>query len=245
MKNNFFYRLKGLVTDFFNKVPAIILIPGIILFAFGFAASLIWLGTKVAVIEVREPYESNSNVNAKKKANSNKNGNDDLGESEYYEYYNEQNNGSGLNNGGTQNSGNFNPADQSSGNSSNSGGLGGQPGVSTGGQTGSTSGSENPDSQNSGSSSSSSSSSKSEEDEGNTSSRSGSSSTSSSQSNQNLNSNTNVEVNCTYPSGDAETWWRRSPKAQRDCYIMKNGRPKFVDTAYFCDYNNDDDCYIR
>jgi len=65
-------------------------------------------------------------------------------------------------------------------------------------------------------------------------------------SNDNTNLNANVSGDCTYPMGDVKLWWRRAPKKQRDCYIKKNGIPDFLaNEPYFCDYEKNEDCYVK
>lgn len=57
---------------------------------------------------------------------------------------------------------------------------------------------------------------------------------------------TSTSSGCTYPSGSVSIWWKRATQAQKNCYVTKNGQPDFSNPEpYFCDYENNEDCYIR
>lgn len=235
------YRWKILISDFFNKIPTIILIPGILLGSFLAAILLIWSGMKMAPVEIREPFENNSNTNARKRSVGDKNNNLEGMENpgENHDSYNnssanlDSNANADLDKTGSngQNSGtnqlndnlhNSNPTNQGNSTVDNS--------------------EINTD--------------RNQESEGRSSSQSTSATTSSSSkstSSYGTSTSTNSSAygnstsgNCIYPEGDVELWWRRATKKQRDCYITKNGFPDFFkNSPYFCDYDNNDDCYIR
>jgi len=255
--NRTIYRWKTLIADFFNKIPAVILIPGILLASFLIAVLLIWSGTKVAFIDVAEPFAANSNANGNRSPGSgNKNGNFD-GDIDF-SLNNPANRGAAgsagsagadknddiglLNNQGGQNSGG---AQESGGESSGGGGsASGDDSLPAGsppanGDAANISGA-GPAGGSQGSSSSSSGSAGAEAAKRLPSYSYGSND------NANSNANSNVSENCTYPGGDVKLWWRRAPKKQRDCYIKKNGWPDFLaDEPYFCDYEKNEDCYVK
>jgi len=244
------YRWKILITDFFNKIPAVILIPGILLAAFLIAILLIWSGTKVAVIDVAEPYGAGSNTNATRSQDSGANKNNNI------------DNNFELNQDGENNSTLSGPEDQNNGAGLNPGSTAGQTGNGTGGSAG---GGGNPviggsqgGSANSNTVTGETGSSQSGSDRDSSGSSSSSSgeitpetakrlpSTSQGTAEEGGPQNTNVSENCTYPEGDVELWWRRSTKKQRDCYIKKNGYPDFLGKEpYFCDYEKNEDCYVQ
>jgi len=245
--NKTVYRWKILISDFFNKIPAVILIPGILLASFLIAVFLIWSGTKVAVIDMVDPFGSSGNTNGKKALSSNKNSNteDDFTSDTYR-------NGSGNSASGETGS---------AGNSGQNGGsLAGQTNNGSGessGDTGASSGLSDGTSQTAGGSSSESSSEQadvggshsSSSDSGSGGASQGAKKMPSSSSGGgigNENYNSNVSANCTYPEGDVSLWWRRAPKIERDCYIKENGFPDFLASEpYFCDYEKNEDCYVK
>jgi len=236
-----FYRWKILISDAFNKIPTIILIPGILLGSFLIAVFLIWTGVRLAPVsfkELSDPYKTEGKANrAGSSDNANSNSESSGGDSTRAETerdwnYDSENLGAGnFNvNGGGKESGNM-----SGGQSSNSA------------QSNSNVNSTAPDSSNSGASG---------ETAESTKKASGNSSstelevenevTSSSSSTSGSAQGESTSGDCTYPEGDVNRWWSKATKIQRECYIKKHGLPDFSKNGpYFCDYQNSEDCYYR
>lgn len=246
--NRTIYRIKVLISDFFNKVPAVILIPSILLISFLAAAFLIWAGMKMSPVttNIEDPYESNGNSNKPAaRRNTNNSGFQNqadvdaiINSSPTYSSPDSRNNdNSEINRGG---------GDSIDGNSDQD-----QARVQTQAQTqsaennSSSSGSDVPANANTSYSTSSEDANQVNDTQTSTSSGSNKKPSSNSES-SNLGSDNNISDTCTYPEGDAALWWRRSSKKQRNCYIKKNGYPEFVkNDPYFCDYDKNEDCYMK
>lgn len=233
-----------MASDFFNKVPMVILVPGVLLVSFLIAAFLIWAGMKMAPVYIREPidpYESKSNSNSARPPS---------------EEAGAGNSSQGENNGNSRYSfsdGNGSVSEQADGgtlsNSRRTGGgeenqlpATGQNNVPQGIDS-SVSEVSNVNSNTADKSRNSSSSSSGEKESGD----SGNSGFSSSAGESGaVKPNESTSGDCTYPEGDPKLWWSRATKKQRDCYVSKNGPPNFgKDMPYFCDYESNNDCYYK
>ena len=225
------YKIRILISDLFNKVPAIILIPGILLTALSIAIFFIWAGMKMAPVSLKEPedpYVSNGNNNNTRNSSvktstiQDQNNPDESLNDSGNDYYSQRKTENGYNDSSAEAVNEIQSTNNSEGNNSKDNKNNNQSliGVSTSGSS-----TESGD-----------------EDlvaaEG---SMSSSSSTDSS-----TVSSTSTSSGCTYPSGSVSTWWKRATQAQKNCYVTKNGQPDFSNPEpYFCDYENNEDCYIR
>jgi len=245
-----FYRWKILISDFFNKIPAIILVPGVLLAAFLAAALLILMGIRMSPVSLKEspdPFESKKN-NDNKAQVINSPSEDYSRSNEYFsansESQSRSRSGYGDNDYGldlpdeapakkpSQSQGSTDLSNQNE--NSKETGL---PASATSNKSSNDINAEETatvkQETNSGSS-------------GSNGIKADSEATSTSYSSSSGLNQEESSSGCSYPEGDVNIWWRKATAKQKDCYIKQHGQPNFNrDTPYFCDYDSNEDCYYK
>ena len=200
-----------------EKIPPGILIPLVVFGSVAFAVFLIWLGIKLAPVELTDPETLSAEKQQEEwrkkrlnKGNGNENSTEDISLPEYQ--YNPNENKADAQEGSVADNDNFNSGGTGSGSEGDQSGVANQADTSSSGNDQNEDTSENSDS--------------------------------SSKSGDATQNGSTAAAGCTYPSGDINVWWHKASLKQRDCYISKHGVPVFSsEEPYFCDYENSKDCY--
>ena len=248
------------MADFFNRIPAVILIPVVLLIAFAIAAFFIWAGIELSPVVEKVPQDVLNN-NGRVQDNQNL---DNIGKNSNSVPGRVSEDTAGLNSPGSSKVGSgLNPEPDSSaisetkGNSSvipsnveeplkqsdqgDNGNLR-DPSASVGMTSGSN---ENNDQGFGGTANLS----------GDDTSQAPGSGDRGNNSNANQNSSDGgseeqggggTQQECYHPPGDVRKWWNKATPKQKECYISQHGMPDFGrQVPYFCDYNNSEDCYYK
>ena len=254
-----FNKLRNTVSEFFNRLPAIILIPAVLLIAFAIAGIFIWAG-----IELSPVTEKNTGDFFSEKASvqdgqdttssSGKIGDDALGQ-------NGEDAGTQGSSSRGAGSGKYNFAEGGTGGSSN-GSENGSSGNKSGGSDQSSSSGTNSGDTRGDSSNDTNLNGDLTEINDNAASQvnnqiSGSSDQPVNDSDTNQDSSddepeeqdesgSQEEEECYHPPGDVRRWWNDATPKQKECYISQHGMPDLgPQVPYFCDYNNSEDCFYR
>ncbi|MFH1182922.1 MAG: hypothetical protein V1690_01525 [Candidatus Moraniibacteriota bacterium] len=253
-----FEKIRTKISDFFNRLPAIILIPAVLLIAFAIAGFFIWAGIEMSPVTEKAAedllsgkatvqdsqndsnrYGSGKNSNSNASQSSDGSGNSGVGSGLHPEPENSSN-------GGFK-SGDLN---QQGGTGGSSGGTGGSYQSQTNGNTAGSSGAGsglNPEPENSSNGGFKSGDLNQQEGSDSSSGQQGDDSGAGTQlgNNSNINQN-NSEQECYHPPGNVQKWWHNATPKQKECYISQHGQPNLGrQVPYFCDYNNSEDCYYR
>jgi len=255
---------KAKISDFFNRLPAVILIPAVLLIAFAIAGVLIWAGIEMSPITQKTAEElmaekagvqdGQETGNGSGKTD-NSNTNNRVGTEFNSEPGDSRNPGSRLPDGQARS--NLEPTQEDESpaglRGTKNGSSGGTSENDSGGNSSSNIDLDSPDRQIDENSESKSGVNGASSDsigasgegangkEGNQFSESGSQSGSNNNANQN-----SAQPKCYHPPGDVRKWWHDAPPKQQACYISQHGMPDLgQQVPYFCDYNNSEDCYYR
>lgn len=220
-------KIKTYFKNLFSKVPPIILVPLVLITAFGIAAFLIWAGIKLSPVEIQNPEgyaeERKKNQNSKVKITDTENEDSQSSQGDW------ESNSEGA--GGDPEEFKAPPSpDKPNPNKESSQNIVGLPTQSS-----------KPAPQTNTNSNDGTSQVKEENVEA----------PSYTPRAKSENVNINPELGgsshpdpCTYPDGDINVWWHTASQKQKDCYIAQHGLPNFKkEEPYFCDYNKSQDCF--
>jgi len=216
------------ISDFFNRIPSVALIPAVMLLALGIAAFLIWVGIKLSPVVIKEE----GAITEERKKEKGKKNNTPAGEEENG-FWGESPFGGKVN--GLRDTGSDLGLETGGGTAGVNGGT-----ENSGGQT-------DQNNQNAVSNTAGSSLSYGDEGEGGTGAQAGSSYYGKNRnSNKSVSGSGNASKRCTYPAGDINVWWHNATQRQKNCYISQHGLPDLSSKVpYFCGYDNSEDCYYR
>lgn len=250
--------IRAKISDFFNRLPAVALIPLVLLVAFGIAAFLIWAGIEMSPVTEKMAEDL---LTEKAPVPNNQNGSSSSGrpgsniqtvpveEDGRGERIDSQSSGAEKYN--VYRAGTDKSASSSGSSSGDAGGNGSLSNIGSG---------MRPEPENSSNSGFKSGDLNQQENLGQGGAQpSGPSGQTKTNNNSNQNSSDNgpggggqdeeeeaQQEECYHPPGDVQKWWHNATSKQKECYISQHGQPNLGQQApYFCAYNNSEDCYYR